>query len=299
MLRNYLKLRIKLLLKAASQSMDIGALVTGIFLLLVFIKSDNSYWYGFISCAILFMVQFLRKDADFLKNILGKQFYISLVTEYLLIWAMTNLFFIFKTNDFLYLGSVALCFVLPFIKFRQHFNNAGFIYNIPVILLEWRSFIRKNTFALAGFFGVSFFLGYHPFTLVLLLAIWIYLLLIVYSYQESKELLILQFSKTGLEKKIMYSSVFCVIFSLPAVIGFVIMNPAEKMYPVFFILFIIVINHVIIIHKYMNFNEKVKENKANDMEFFKFLLMTASVVPALVFIFINKRTVAKKIAQYV
>lgn len=299
MLGNYLKLRAKLLLKASSQSLDIGVLIISLLVLLIFIKTNNSIWYGFISCIVLFFIHFGRKDTAFLKNILGQQFYISLITEYFLVWIAVNLFFIFKTNDFIYLGSIAFCFILPFIRFKQRFINPKLMYKIPVALLEWRSFIRKDKILFIVLFLGSFFSGYHPATLVIFLAVWIYFLLMVFSYQESKELLILQFSKKNLQKKIMYSSVFCIIFSLPALVYFFIQNPLDRIYIIYFIMFLIIINHVTIIHKYMNFNEKIKENKANDMDFFKFFIMTALIVPALIYIIYNRKIANKKIAQYV
>lgn len=123
------------------------------------------------------------------------------------------------------------------------------------------SFYPKNIILSIFFFLSSCLLGYHPATLILFLGIWIHLLLKVYSFQESKELLIIQFSNIRLQKKLLYSSVFCLIFSLPAMITFMMINPSIKIYSAYFILYIFIINYVIILHKYSGFNEKIKKMK--------------------------------------
>ncbi|WP_276963952.1 hypothetical protein, partial [Chryseobacterium sp.] len=146
--------------------MDIGVLVSIMLLFLFLFKTNHNGYYALISSTVLFIIHFTRKDINFLKNILGKQFYISLALEYLIIWVFINLFFVFKENNFLFLGNVFICFVLPFIKLKKYIANPGFINKIPNALLEWKAYIRKNIIIFFSFVLLSGFLGYHPATLI-------------------------------------------------------------------------------------------------------------------------------------
>lgn len=299
MLKRYLKLRLKLLFKASNQSMDIGVLVSIMLLFLFLFKTNHNGYYALISSTVLFIIHFTRKDINFLKNILGKQFYISLALEYLIIWVFINLFFVFKENNFIFLGNVFICFVLPFIKLKKYIANPGFINKIPNALLEWKAYIRKNIIIFFSFILLSGFLGYHPATLIILGLCWLHILLHVYSLQENKEILILQFSRLRLEKKIIYSFLMCLMISIPAVINFVFLNPLQKDYIIYFILYVFLSNYVIVINKYVNYNEKVKVIHVNDADFFKFTLIIGLLIPAIIYIIHNRKSALKKIAKYV
>lgn len=299
MLKRYLKLRLKLLFKASNQSMDIGVLVSIMLLFLFLFKTNHNGYYALISSTVLFIIHFTRKDINFLKNILGKQFYISLALEYLIIWVFINLFFVFKENNFIFLGNVFICFVLPFIKLTKYIANPGFINKIPNALLEWKAYIRKNIIIFFSFVLLSGFLGYHPATLIILGLCWLHILLHVYSLQENKEILILQFSRLRLEKKIIYSFLMCLMISIPAVINFAFLNPLQKDYIIYFILYVFLSNYVIVINKYVNYNEKVKVIHVNDADFFKFTLIIGLLIPAIIYIIHNRKSALKKIAKYV
>ncbi|WP_076597208.1 MULTISPECIES: hypothetical protein [Chryseobacterium] len=299
MLKRYLKLRLKLLFKASNQSMDIGVLVSIMLLFLFLFKTNHNGYYALISSTVLFIIHFTRKDINFLKNILGKQFYISLALEYLIIWVFINLFFVFKENNFIFLGNVFICFVLPFIKLKKYIANPGFINKIPNALLEWKAYIRKNIIIFFSFVLLSGFLGYHPATLIILGLCWLHILLHVYSLQENKEILILQFSRLRLEKKIIYSFLMCLMISIPAVINFAFLNPLQKDYIIYFILYVFLSNYVIVINKYVNYNEKVKVIHVNDADFFKFTLIIGLLIPAIIYIIHNRKSALKKIAKYV
>lgn len=299
MLKRYLKLRLKLLLKASNQSMDIGLLVSIILLFLVFFKTNNTSYYALISSTVLFIIHFTRKDINFLKNILGKQFYISLALEYCIIWTFINLFFIFKESNFVFLGNVFLCFILPLLKFKKYVANPKFINKIPNALLEWKAYIRKNIVIFFSFGLLSAFLGYHPATLLILGLCWLHILLHVYSLQENKEILILQFSKLRLEKKIMSSFLICWMISIPAIITFAFLNPLQREYIIYFSLYLLLSNYIIVIHKYISYNEKIKTAHVNDADFFKFALIIGLIIPAIIYIINNRKSALKKIAQYV
>lgn len=299
MLKRYLKLRLKLLLKASNQNMDIGVLVSIMLLFLLFFKTNNNSYYALISSTVLFIIHFTRKDIDFLKNILGKQFYISLVSEYLTIWMFINVFFIFKENNFIFLGNIFICFILPLLKLKKYFANPGFMNKIPNALLEWKAYMRKNIIIFFSFVLLSVFLGYHPATLVILGLCWLHILLHVYSLQENKEILILQFSRLRLEKKVIYSFLICWIISIPTIINFVFLNPLQKDYIAYFSLYLFLSNYVIIINKYSRYNEKVKEIHVNDADFFKFTLIIGLLIPAIIYIINNRKSALNKIARYV
>lgn len=299
MLGRYLKLRFKLLLKASSHSLDIGVLITGLIIFLFLFKVDNNNWFALVSASILCIIHFIRKDIIFLKNTLGKQFYTSLIVEYLIISIFINIFFIFKASNFLFLGNIFLCFVLPLFQRKNYFINPRLIHNIPNILLEWKSFLRKNIIVFSCFELLSIFLGYHPATIMFFLLSWIYILLAVYAAQENKEMLILQFSAVSLQKKIIYSYLFSLILSAPAMILFIFFNPLEKQYILYFSIYLFLSNSVIIINKYLKFNEKIKINYTNDADFFKFSLIILLVIPAVIYIIYNKKIVLNKIDQYV
>ncbi len=299
MLRRYLELRLKLLLKASNQNMDIGVMVSIMLLFLLFFKTNNNSYYALISSTVLFIIHFTRKDIDFLKNILGKQFYISIVSEYLIIWIFINLFFIFKENNFIFLGNIFICFILPLLKLKKYFANPGFMNKIPNALLEWKAYMRKNIIIFFSFVLLSVFLGYHPATLVILGLCWLHILLHVYSLQENKEILILQFSRLRLEKKVIYSFLICWIISIPAIINFAFLNPLQKDYIVYFSLYLFLSNYVIIINKYAGYNEKIKVTHVNDADFFKFTLIIGLLIPAIIYIINNRKSALTKIARYV
>lgn len=299
MLKRYLKLRLKLLLKASNQNMDIGVMVSIMLLFLLFFKTNNNSYYALISSTVLFIIHFTRKDIDFLKNILGKQFYISIVSEYLIIWIFINLFFIFKENNFIFLGNIFICFILPLLKLKKYFANPGFMNKIPNALLEWKAYVRKNIIIFFSFVLLSVFLGYHPATLVILGLCWLHMLLHVYSLQENKEILILQFSRLRLEKKVIYSFLICWIISIPAIINFTFLNPLQKDYIVYFSLYLFLSNYVIIINKYAGYNEKIKVTHINDADFFKFTLIIGLLIPAIIYIINNRKSALNKIARYV
>jgi len=299
MLRRYLELRLKLLLKASNQNMDIGVMVSIMLLFLLFFKTNNNSYYALISSTVLFIIHFTRKDIDFLKNILGKQFYISIVSEYLIIWIFINLFFIFKENNFIFLGNIFICFILPLLKLKKYFANPGFMNKIPNALLEWKAYVRKNIIIFFSFVLLSVFLGYHPATLVILGLCWLHILLHVYSLQENKEILILQFSRLRLEKKVIYSFLICWIISIPAIINFAFLNPLQKDYIVYFSLYLFLSNYVIIINKYAGYNEKIKVTHINDADFFKFTLIIGLLIPAIIYIINNRKSALNKIARYV
>jgi hypothetical protein len=299
MLKNYLKLKITLLLKSVNRSLDFGFLSLALLGFLYFFKVENSNWYALVSIGVIFLYHFLRKDLGFLKNVLGKEFYFIIVTEYLLIWLFINAFFIFKTENHLFLLSFLGCFFLPFISFKKYFFNPFFIKYIPKILIEWKSYFRRKLAGFLLFIVFSAFLGYHPATLFLCLFLWINYILIIYAPTESKELLIAQFSKIGLRKKCFYSSVFCVLLSLPMFMVYLFLNYSQPEYLVYFILYIFLANYTIITHKYFNFNEKSPENPANESEFFKHLLLIITIVPALLSIYHNRKEAEKKIKNYV
>lgn len=299
MLKRYLKLRLKLLLKASNQSMDIGVLVSIILLFLLFFKTNHNGYYALISSTVLFIIHFTRKDINFLKNILGKQFYVSLALEYLIIWIFINLFFVFKENNFVFLGNGFICFILPLLKLKKYFANPRFINKLPNALLEWKAYIRKNIIIFFSFVLLSVFLGYHPATLIILGLCWLHILLHVYSLQENKEILILQFSKFRLEKKIIYSFLICLMISIPAIISFAFLNPLQKDYIIYFSFYLFLSNYVIIINKYVNYNEKIKVTHINDAEFFKFTLIIGLLIPAIIYIINNRKSALKKITKYV
>jgi len=299
MLRRYLELRLKLLLKASNQNMDIGVMVSIMLLFLLFFKTNNNSYYALISSTVLFIIHFTRKDIDFLKNILGKQFYISIVSEYLIIWIFINLFFIFKENNFIFLGNIFICFILPLLKLKKYFANPGFMNKIPNALLEWKAYVRKNIIIFFSFVLLSVFLGYHPATLVILGLCWLHILLHVYSLQENKEILILQFSRLRLEKKVIYSFLICWIISIPAIINFAFLNPLQKDYIVYFSFYLFLSNYVIIINKYAGYNEKIKVTHINDADFFKFTLIIGLLIPAIIYIINNRKSALNKIARYV
>lgn len=299
MLKRYLELRLKLLLKASNQNMDIGVMVSIMLLFLLFFKTNNNSYYALISSTVLFIIHFTRKDIDFLKNILGKQFYIGIVSEYLIIWIFINLFFIFKENNFIFLGNIFICFILPLLKLKKYFANPSFINKIPNALLEWKAYMRKNIIIFFSFVLLSVFLGYHPATLVILGLCWLHILLHVYSLQENKEILILQFSRLRLEKKVIYSFLICWIISIPAIINFAFLNPLQKDYIVYFSLYLFLSNYVIIINKYAGYNEKIKVTHVNDADFFKFTLIIGLLIPAIIYIINNRKSALTKIARYV
>ncbi|WP_343686616.1 hypothetical protein [Chryseobacterium gleum] len=279
--------------------MDIGVMVSIMLLFLLFFKTNNNSYYALISSTVLFIIHFTRKDIDFLKNILGKQFYISIVSEYLIIWIFINLFFIFKENNFIFLGNIFICFILPLLKLKKYFANPGFMNKIPNALLEWKAYMRKNIIIFFSFVLLSVFLGYHPATLVILGLCWLHILLHVYSLQENKEILILQFSRLRLEKKVIYSFLICWIISIPAIINFAFLNPLQKDYIVYFSLYLFLSNYVIIINKYAGYNEKIKVTHVNDADFFKFTLIIGLLIPAIIYIINNRKSALTKIARYV
>ncbi|MCE4067305.1 hypothetical protein LXM63_19615 [Chryseobacterium gleum] len=280
--------------------MDIGVLVSTMLLFLLFFKTNNNNsYYALISSTVLFIIHFTRRDIDFLKNILGKQFYISLALEYLIIWMFINVFFIFKENNFIFLGNIFICFILPLLQLKKYFANPSFINKIPNALLELKAYMRKNIIIFFSFVLLSVFLGYHPATLVILGLCWLHILLHVYSLQENKEILILQFSRLRLEKKVMYSFLICWIISIPAIINFAFLNPLQKDYIVYFSLYLFLSNYVIIINKYAGYNEKIKVTHVNDAGFFKFTLIIGLLIPAIIYIINNRKSALNKIARYV
>jgi hypothetical protein len=294
MLKNYIKLKITLLLKSANRSLDIAFLLIVLLGFLYFFNVENSNWYALVSVVVIFLYHFLRKDIDFLKNVLGKEFYFIIVAEYLLIWIFINAFFVFKTHNELFLSSFVFCFILPFFTFKKYFFNPFFIKYIPPFLPEWKSYFRKKLTSFLVFIVFSAFCGYHPATLFLCLFFWIDFLLRIYAPSESKELLIAQFTKIGLRKKCFYSSVFCLLLSVPMFIVFLVLNHSQSEYLVYFVLYIFLANYSIITHKYLNFNEKTTENSENETEFFKHLLLIITIIPALLFIY-NDGKKAEKI----
>ncbi|MDR2204888.1 MAG: hypothetical protein LBE36_01845 [Flavobacteriaceae bacterium] len=300
MLKNYLKLKITLLIRSGNSSLDVAFLFLALLGFLFFFNAENADWYAVVSIGIIFLYHFTRKDIGFLKNVLGKEYYFICVAEYLLIWLFVNVFFIFKTDNYLFLWSITVCFIVPAISFKKYFFNPFFIDYVPAILIEWKSYFRKNLTKSLLFIVFSVFCGYHSATLFLCLFFWIDFLFRIYSPIESKELLTAQFSMTDLRKKSFYSSVFCIFLSIPMFVTFCVLNFSQLEYLFYYVLYIFISNYIIIINKYANFNEKTKNNIAvNDADSLKFMLLIITIIPALFYIYNEGKKAEKKIKNYV
>ncbi|WP_347218284.1 hypothetical protein [Chryseobacterium sp.] len=270
--------------------------VLGAFL---FVKLPEQYYYPVIFAILIALFHGERKDIPFLKKVFIQSWRWIILLESTIMYTVLLLaninYKVEKTGLISYLLIILLTFIPPKTK---PWLAMGWNF-IPDYLFEWKAFLRKNGWKVILGFIIVMFSSCQPVALILAGAFVLDFISLVYEPHESKEMLEMYFRKHTLKEKIRQNTLFFNILLLPVYCSFLILNPYESLYILYYFAFMNLYLLLIIMRKYKNYNHKNKDSNYNMAVYLEYFLCSITIIPALFILVSGIKEANQNIRTYV
>ncbi|SHM91934.1 hypothetical protein SAMN05444360_12177 [Chryseobacterium carnipullorum] len=264
-----------------------------VFVVLMTVKLPSYHYYPalFFMAALVFHCS--RKDIPFLKKVFEKSWRAVIVLESALIYTVLLL-----GNIHYKVEEAGLCFYILIVLFAFFFPKTkidpALKWNfIPDDLFEWKTFLRKNTWVSVMGYGIVLMSSYHPGFLIVVGLFLIDFISDIYEPYESKEMLEMYFKKLSLQEKLRKNALFFNALLLPVDVLFLIINPYDSLYLLYYSTFMNLYFLLIITRKYKLYHYKEKRSYYNISVYLEYIFYSITVIPAL-FVLKNQLKNAKK-----
>lgn len=247
---------------------------------LIAVKLPKNEYYPIIFFSLIALFHSERKDIPFLKKVFVQSWRWVILLETAIMY--TALLFgniryeIERTGLILYLLTVVLAFIPPRVK---PWLNLGWDF-VPNSLFEWKSFLRKNSWRAILGFMIVILSSYHPVTLVFTGVFVLDFISLIYQPHENKEMLEMYFKQYTLKEKIRKNTLFFNTLLIPVYCSFLIVNPYESLYVVYYFAFMNLYLLLSLVRKYKNYNHKNKESDYNMGVYLEYFLCSITIIPA-------------------
>ncbi|WP_343680569.1 hypothetical protein [Chryseobacterium arthrosphaerae] len=269
-----------------------------IFIILIVMKLPESYYYPPLFFILTLLFHYERKDIPFLKKVFAGSWRWVVGLEAACIYSVLLLgnihyqfektggvcFLLIALSGFLTPGAVTL----PAWKWNF----------IPEDLFEWKSFLRKNSWMAVLGWMVVLLSCYHPASLLLAGVFALDYVSHIYEPNENKEMLAMYFRKYTLKEKIRRNSLFFNGLLLPAYCLFMILNPAESLYVLYYFAFMNLYFLLILTRKYKKYHYKEKNNYYNMGVYFEYFICSITIIPAILLLKNNIKDAGQNIRTY-
>ncbi|MDN3693660.1 hypothetical protein QWZ06_15855 [Chryseobacterium tructae] len=296
---NHFKFRLSQSVRILNLNPKVSIPVLLVFGALIAVKMPENYYYPIIFFTLIALFHGERKDIPFLKKVFVKSWRWIIVLETLIMYSVLlfgNIHYqTEKTGLILYLLIVLLTFIPPRTK---PWLSLGWDF-IPNSLFEWKGFLRKNSWKVILGFIVVLCSSYHPATLILAGTFVLDFISPVYQPHESKEMLEMYFKKHTLKEKIRKNTLFFNALLIPVGCSFLILNPYQSLYVLYYFAFMNLYLLLILLRKYKNYKHKNKESDYNMGVYFEYFLCSMTIIPALWMINSNIKKANQNIKTYV
>ncbi|WP_223599023.1 hypothetical protein [Chryseobacterium sp. GVT01B] len=266
---------------------------------LIAIKIPEDYYYPPLFFILVLLFHYERKDIPFLKKVFVRSWRWIIVLEAVFIYSILlcgNIHYTFEKTALLSLPMfVLLAFITPrsqpWMTFQWNF--------IPDDLFEWKSFLRKNTLLAVLGFAILWCSAYHPVTLVFVGAFALDYISHLYEPNENKEMLEMYFKKYTLREKLRRNSLLFNALLLPTYCLFLILNPAESLYLLYYFAFMNLYFMLILTRKYKQYRHKEKSNYYTIGVFIEYTICSIIIIPAVFLLKNNIKEASQNIKTYV
>lgn len=266
---------------------------------LIAAKLPENKYYPVIFFTLIALFHSERKDIPFLRKVFVQSWRWVILLETAMMYTallLGNIHYkIEKTGAALYLLIIALAFIPPRTKPWLTLDW----YFIPNILFEWKSFLRKNSWrAILGFI-IIILSSYHPVTLIFTGVFVLDFISFVYQPHENKEMLEMYFKQHTLKEKIRKNTLFFNMLLVPVYCSFLILNPYESLYVVYYFAFMNLYLILSLVRKYKNYNHKNKDGDYNMGVYLEYFLCSMTIIPALFMLKSGIKDANQNIKMYV
>ncbi|AZA76205.1 hypothetical protein EG347_01005 [Chryseobacterium sp. G0186] len=266
---------------------------------LIAVKLPENFYYPVVFFILILLFHYERKDIPFLKKAFVQSWRGIIVLEAAVLYSILLVGNIHYTIEKVGLCSYLIILSLAFITPRTR-PMATMKWNfLPDDLFEWRSFLRKNTWMAVIGFIIVLLSSYHPAILILVGTFMLDYISHIYEPQENKEMLELYFKKYSLKEKIRKNSLFFNTLLLPTYCLFLILNPAESVYLLYYFVFMNLYFLLILSRKYKNYNHKNKNSDYNMGVYLEYFLCCMTIIPAAFMLKSNIQAAKQNIRTYV
>lgn len=280
-----------------SPRISIPALI--VFGVLIAVKLPADYYYPIIFFILTFLFHCERKDIPFLKKVFAQTWRWVIVLEAAIIYSILLIGNIHYKVEKIGFGLYILILLLAFVSPRMR-PVVTIKWNIiPDDLFEWKSFLRKNSWMAIPGCILVLFSSYHPAALIIVGTVILDYISHIYEPNENKEMLEMYFRKYTIQKKIRKNSLFFNILLLPTYCSFLILNPAESIYILYYFAFMNLYFLLILTRKYKNYNHKEKSSHYNMGVYIEYFLCSMTIIPAVFMLNKNIKEASKNIKTYV
>lgn len=296
---NHFIFRFKQSVRICNLNPKVSIPVLLVFGALVAVKLPKNEYYPVIFFTLIALFHGERKDVPFLRKVFVQNWRWVLVLEATLMYSVLLLaninYKIEKTGLALYFLIALLSFIPPRTK---PWLNLSWKF-IPDSLFEWRGFLRKNSWKVILGYSIVMLSSYHPASLILAGTFVLDFISPVYQPHESKEMLEMYFKKYTLKEKIRKNTLFFNTMLLPVFCSFLILNPHESFYVLYYFAFMNLYLLLILLRKYKNYNHRNKESDYNMGVYFEYFLCSMTIIPALWMLNSNIKEANQNIKTYV
>lgn len=266
---------------------------------LIAVKLPEHSYYPVIFCILIALFHSERKDIPFLKKVFVQSWRWIILLETTIMYTvllLVNIHYKIEITGLILYGlMVLLAFIPPKTK---PWLVLGWNF-IPNSLFEWKSFLRKHSWkAILGFL-IALLSSYQPATLIFTGAFVLDVISPVYTPHENKEMLEMYFKKYTLEEKIRKNTLFFNTLLLPVYCSFLILNPYDSLYLLYYFAFMNLYLLLMLIRKYKNYHHKNKEGSYSMGVYFEYFLCSMTIIPALFMIRSGIKEAYQKIRTYV
>ncbi|NML69040.1 hypothetical protein HHL23_04430 [Chryseobacterium sp. RP-3-3] len=298
-LLNHLRFRLYQIFRIFNLDMKVSITFLLVFGSLIAVKLPSEHYYPGLFFMAAFVFHCSRKDIPFLKKVFEKSWRAFIVLESAFIYTVFLLgnihYKLEETGLALYIVIAAFAFFFPKTKL-----DPALKWNfIPTDLFEWKTFLRKNTwFSMMGYVMVLLS-SYHPGSLIVAGIFLTDFVSDIYEPYESKEMFEMYFKKLSLKEKIRKNSLFFNALLLPVYTLFLIINPYDSLYLLYYFLFMNLYFLLIITRKYKLYHYKEKRGYYNISVYLEYIFYSMTVIPALLVLRNNIKNAEQNIKTYV
>ncbi|HIC8642838.1 hypothetical protein [Elizabethkingia meningoseptica] len=268
--------------------------------ILIVVKIPNQFnqLYPVLFFLLVLGFHLRRKDIPFLRKVFIKNWRLIVFIESALLYAVLLFGNIhYKTEQ---IGLLLFPGLIGFqlISIRNP-AESSFRWNfIPDQIFEWRSLLRKNTWASIVFYLIAIASAYHISTLIFCGLFIIDIFPNLCSKNESKEMFEMYFKKYSFNYKLRQNLKFLNLLLIPVSLVFLILNKEESLAFLCYVLFFNIFFLLTLTHKYKVYYHKNKSNQLDTGTYLLYFIYTITIIPALVFIIENTKAAKENIKMY-
>ncbi len=296
---NHLKFRLYQSFRLLNLNPRAGIPVLIILGVMLIMKLPEDYYYPPLFFILALLFHYERKDIPFLKKVFIKSWRWIIVLEAVFMYSILlcgNIHYTFEKTALLSLAMFALLAFItprtqPWVTFQWNF--------IPDDLFEWKSFLRKNTLLAVLGFVILWCSAYHVVALILAGVFALDYISHLYEPNENKEMLEMYFKKYTLKEKLRRNSLLFNALLLPTYCLFLILNPTESLYLLYYFAFMNLYFMLIITRKYKQYHHKEKSNYYTIGVFIEYTICSIIIIPAVFLLKKNIKEASQNIRTYV